>query len=57
MIYVFQWIILGTYFYVTYRPELKKIDVKKIMKRWVVAIFGKEAANCIFAEIEANKKK
>jgi hypothetical protein len=31
--------------------------VKKIMKRWVVAIFGKEAANCIFAEIEANKKK
>lgn len=27
------------------------------MKRWVVAIFGKEAANCIFAEIEANQTK
>jgi len=30
--------------------------VKEILKCWVVAIFGKEAANCIFVEIEAKKK-
>lgn len=47
IIYVFQLIILGTYFYVTYRPEPPKINVKEMLMYLMKLVLGKAAFDCI----------
>lgn len=53
VICIFQCIVLGTYFYVTYRPEFKKIDVKNILINFMSCVLGKEAMGYIMKDINS----
>lgn len=52
VIYIFQWMVVGTYFYVTYRPQFKKIDMKKFLIYFMKGVLGEEAARCIVNDKE-----
>ena len=52
IIYIFQWLVVGTYFYVTYRPQFKKIDMKKLLIYFMKGVLGEEAACCIVNDRE-----
>ena len=44
--------VVGTYFYVTYRPQFKKIDMKKFLIYFMKGVLGEEAARCIVNDKE-----
>ena len=46
-----------TYFYVIYRPQFKKIDMKKIGMYFMKSVLGEEAAGCIVNDMEGKQKK